>query len=255
MTPEQLKLVLETALLCADEPMTMNDLRRLFLEELSAGELNVALSQIQEDWSDKGMELLELATGWRFQSRPEMKPFLDRLNPDKPPKYTRATLETLAIIVYRQPVTRGDIEDIRGVAVNSQTIKLLEDRGWVDVIGHRDVPGRPALLATTKQFLDDLGLSSLEELPPLQAVGGEGNEAAAAMQALEQNLEASLNQASIDFVEAAVNDDEAAHAVSVPQGGDAEPVEHESNEEHHQPSTTTEDKPHTESDNDSPQSH
>jgi segregation and condensation protein B len=184
-----------------------------------------------------------------------MKPFLDRLNPDKPPKYTRATLETLAIIVYRQPVTRGDIEDIRGVAVNSQTIKLLEDRGWVDVIGHRDVPGRPALLATTKQFLDDLGLSSLEELPPLQAVGGEGNEAAAAMQALEKNLEASLNQSSIDFVDASGNDDEATHVVSVPQGGDAEPVKHESNEEHPHSSATTEDKPHTESDNDSPQSH
>jgi segregation and condensation protein B len=196
-----------------------------------------------------------LSTGWRFQSRPEMKPFLDRLNPDKPPKYTRATLETLAIITYRQPVTRGDIEDIRGVAVNSQTIKLLEDRGWVDVIGHRDVPGRPALLATTKQFLDDLGLSSLEELPPLQAVGGEGNEATAAMQALEQNLEASLNQASIEFVEASVKDDETTHVVSLPHGGDAEPVEHESNNEHNHSSMTTEDKPHTESDNDSPQSH
>ena len=141
------------------------------------------------------------------------------------------------------------------MAVNSQTIKLLEDRGWVDVIGHRDVPGRPALLATTKQFLDDLGLSSLEELPPLQAVGGDGNEATAAMQALEQNLEASLNQASIDFVEGAGNDDQVEHVVSVHQGSDEVPAEHESNEEYPPSSSTTEDKPHTESDNDSPQSH
>jgi segregation and condensation protein B len=262
MNTQEAKKVLETVLLCTHEALSINDLKKLFAGPVEEAEstldtetIKSLLEELAQDWSERGVELAMLSTGWRFQSRPEMKPFLDRLNPDKPPKYTRATLETLAIIVYRQPVTRGDIEDIRGVAVNSQTIKLLEDRGWVDVIGHRDVPGRPALLATTKQFLDDLGLSSLEELPPLQAVGGEGNEAAAAMQALEQNLEASLNQASIDFVEAAVNDDEAAHAVSVPQGVDAEPVEHESNEEHHQPSTTTEDKPHTESDNDSPQSH
>ncbi len=262
MNTQEAKKVLETVLLCTHEALSINDLKKLFAGPVEEAEstldtetIKSLLEELAQDWSERGVELAMLSTGWRFQSRPEMKPFLDRLNPDKPPKYTRATLETLAIIVYRQPVTRGDIEDIRGVAVNSQTIKLLEDRGWVDVIGHRDVPGRPALLATTKQFLDDLGLSSLDELPPLQAVGGEGNEAAAAMQALEQNLEASLNQASIDFVEAAVNDDEAAHAVSVPQGGDAEPVEHESNEEHHQPSTTTEDKPHTESDNDSPQSH
>jgi segregation and condensation protein B len=130
-----------------------------------------------------------------------MKIFLDRLNPEKPPKYTRATLETLAIIAYRQPVTRGDIEEIRGVAVNSQTIKLLEDRGWVDAIGHRDVPGRPELLATTKQFLDDLGLSSLEDLPPLQQMGEEQLPGSLenAAQLMEHNLQASLDQASIDF--------------------------------------------------------
>jgi segregation and condensation protein B len=147
-----------------------------------------------------------------------MKVYLDRLNPEKPPKYTRATLETLAIIAYRQPVTRGDIEEIRGVAVNSQTIKLLEDRGWVDVIGHRDVPGRPALLATTKQFLDDLGLSSLEQLPPLQQVGTDvlPEEAAAAVQAMEQNLQASLDQAAIDFSEPST--DEASQSVTLARG-------------------------------------
>ena len=167
MTPEQLKLVLETALLCADEPMTMNDLRRLFLEELSAGELNVALSQIQEDWTDKGMELLELATGWRFQSRLTMREYLDRLTPEKPPKYSRAVMETLAIIAYRQPVTRGEIEEIRGVAVSSNVVKQLEDRGWIEVVGHKDTVGRPGLYATTRQFLNDLSLTTLQELPML----------------------------------------------------------------------------------------
>jgi segregation and condensation protein B len=167
MTPEQLKLVLETALLCADEPMTMNDLRRLFLEELSAGELNVALSQIQEDWSDKGMELLELATGWRFQSRLSMREYLDRLTPEKPPKYSRAVMETLAIIAYRQPVTRGEIEEIRGVAVSSNVVKQLEDRGWIEVVGHKETVGRPGLFATTRQFLNDLSLTTLQELPML----------------------------------------------------------------------------------------
>jgi segregation and condensation protein B len=126
---------------------------------------------LRQDWQDRGIEIVSLASGWRFQSRPEMKPYLDRIAPEKPPKYSRATLETLAIIAYRQPVTRGDIEEIRGVAVNSQTIKMLEDRGWIDVVGHREVPGRPALLGTTKQFLDDLGLAALSQLPPLQQVG------------------------------------------------------------------------------------
>ncbi len=177
------------------------------------------LEELQQEWSDRGVELVKLTNGWRFQSRAGMKVFLDRMNPEKPPRYTRATLETLAIIAYRQPVTRGDIEDIRGVAVNSQTIKMLEDRGWVDVIGHRDVPGRPALLATTKQFLDDLGLSSLEELPPLQAVGQEALPGGPdnAMQALEQQLQATLDQASIDF-EPGVPIEGDAHAVSVARG-------------------------------------
>jgi segregation and condensation protein B len=168
MNPEQLKLVLETALLCADEPMTMNDLRRLFLEELSAEELNEALSQIQADWADKGMELLELATGWRFQSRLAMREYLDRLTPEKPPKYSRAVMETLAIIAYRQPVTRGEIEEIRGVTVSSNVIKQLEDRGWVEVVGHKETVGRPGLYATTRQFLNDLSLTTLQELPMLE---------------------------------------------------------------------------------------
>ncbi len=182
------------------------------------------LFELQEEWRGRGVELVKLANGWRFQSCAEMKVFLDRLNPEKPPKYTRATLETLAIIAYRQPVTRGDIEDIRGVAVNSQTIKLLEDRGWVDVIGHRDVPGRPALLATTRQFLDDLGLASLEELPALQAIGQQhipgGPENA--IQAMEQNLQATLDQASIDFELG--EQDGGAHVVAVTQAGDVDPA-------------------------------
>jgi segregation and condensation protein B len=167
MTPEQLKLVLETALLCADQPMTLNDLRRLFLEELSAEELNEALAQIQADWSEKGMELLELATGWRFQSRLSMREYLDRLTPEKPPKYSRAVMETLAIIAYRQPVTRGEIEEIRGVTVSSNVVKQLEDRGWIEVVGHKETVGRPGLYATTRQFLNDLSLTTLQELPML----------------------------------------------------------------------------------------
>lgn len=209
MNTAEAKKVLETALLCAHEAMSINDLKKLFVspgEEqeaaLDSESIQTILEELQQEWTERGIELVRLSTGWRFQSRPDMKVFLDRLNPEKPPKYTRATLETLAIIAYRQPVTRGDIEEIRGVAVNSQTIKMLEDRGWVDVIGHRDVPGRPALLATTRQFLDDLGLSSLDELPPLQQVGQENLPGGPenAMEAMEQNLQATLDQASIDFV-------------------------------------------------------
>lgn len=175
MNTSEAKRVLETALLCAHEPLSINDMKKLYvdadaLEQVGADTIKAMLEELRNDWSDKGIELVSLARGWRFQSRPEMKVYLERLNPEKPPKYTRATLETLAIIAYRQPVTRGDIEEIRGVAVNSQTIKLLEERGWIETVGHRDVPGRPALFATTRQFLDDLGLSSLDQLPPLQQV-------------------------------------------------------------------------------------
>ena len=168
MNTQDAKRVLETALICAREPMPVRDMRTLFDDELSPDTVRNLLDELCRDWDGKGVELVCLATGWRFQSRPEMRQFLDRLHPEKPPKYSRAVMETLAIIAYRQPVTRGDIEDIRGVTVNSQIIKQLEDRGWVDAIGYREAPGRPALLATTKQFLDDLGLASLEQLPLLE---------------------------------------------------------------------------------------
>lgn len=161
------KRVLETALICAPQPITVRELRSLFADELGSDTLKTLLQELQQDWTHRGVELVQVATGWRFQSRPEMREFLDRLHPEKPPKYSRATLETLAIIAYRQPVTRGDIEDIRGVTVNSLIIKQLEDRGWVEVIGYRETIGRPALLATTRQFLDDLGLQSLDQLPAL----------------------------------------------------------------------------------------
>ncbi len=162
------KRVLETALICAPQPTTLRELRTLFNDALGSDTLKLILLELQQEWAQRGVELVQVASGWRFQSRPEMREYLDRLHPEKPPRYTRATLETLAIIAYRQPVTRGDIEEIRGVTVNSLIIKQLEDRGWVEVIGHRETVGRPALFATTRQFLDDLGLQSLDELPMLE---------------------------------------------------------------------------------------
>ena len=162
------KRVLETALICAPQPTTLRELRTLFNDALGSDTLKLLLLELQQEWAQRGVELVQVASGWRFQSRPEMREYLDRLHPEKPPRYTRATLETLAIIAYRQPVTRGDIEEIRGVTVNSLIIKQLEDRGWVEVIGHRETVGRPALFATTRQFLDDLGLKSLDELPMLE---------------------------------------------------------------------------------------
>ena len=169
MNTQEAKLVLETALLTAQQPLPLSELRRLFADELNADTLRALLDELRRDWTGRGIELVALASGWRFQSAPSMRPYLDRLNPEKPPKYSRAVMETLAIIAYRQPVTRGDIEEIRGVTVSSQVIKALEDRGWVETIGHREAPGRPALFATTRQFLDDLGLRSLEELPTLES--------------------------------------------------------------------------------------
>lgn len=173
MNTQDAKRVLETALICAQQPLPLRDMRLLFDDQLGADTLRTLLDELVRDWEGRGVELVPLASGWRFQSRPEMRDFLDRLHPEKPPRYTRATLETLAIIAYRQPVTRGDIEDIRGVTVNSQLLKQLEDRGWVETIGHRETPGRPALLATTRQFLDDLGLASLDQLPTLGGFPGE----------------------------------------------------------------------------------
>ena len=171
MNTQDAKRVLETALICAMQPMPMRDMRTLFADEIGPDTLRALLDELVRDWEGRGVELVPLATGWRFQSRPEMREYLDRLNPEKPPKYSRAVMETLAIIAYRQPVTRGDIEDIRGVTVASQIIKQLEDRGWVEAIGYREAPGRPALLATTRHFLDDLGLASLEQLPLLDGSG------------------------------------------------------------------------------------
>ncbi len=171
MNMSEAKRVLEAALLCAQQPMTLKEMQVLFDDALSKSDLDGLLNALQQDWNGRGVELVSVASGWRFQSRTEMRPYLDRLHPEKPPRYSRATLETLAIIAYRQPVTRGDMEDIRGVTINSQLLKQLEDRGWVEVIGHKDGPGRPALFATTRQFLDDLGLQSLSELPLLAEPG------------------------------------------------------------------------------------
>ena len=185
MNTQDAKRVLETALICAQAPLPLRDMRTLFAEELGSDTLRTLLDELVREWEGRGVELVALATGWRFQSRPEMREYLDRLNPEKPPKYSRAVLETLAIIAYRQPVTRGDIEDIRGVSVSSGVLKALEARGWIDVVGHREVPGRPALYSTTKVFLDDLRLRSLDELPPLDELGSllDGEAIAAAAQA------------------------------------------------------------------------
>jgi segregation and condensation protein B len=166
--PGELKRILEAVLLAAQQPLSLSDLRRVFADEIGIDVLRVLLDELRLDWAGRPLELMQLASGWRFRTRAEYLPYLARLNPEKPPKYSRAVLETLAIIAYRQPVTRGDIEDIRGVTVATQIIRALEERGWVDVVGHRDTPGRPALLATTKKFLDDLGLRSVTELPPLE---------------------------------------------------------------------------------------
>lgn len=168
--PERLKRILEAALLVAQQPLTVSDLKRMFDPEVAADMLRKLLDELREEWAGRPAELVALASGWRFRTRPEYAEYIDRLNPEKPTKYSRAVMETLAIIAYRQPVTRGDIEEIRGVTVATTVIKALEERGWVDVVGHRDTPGRPGLYATTKKFLDDLGLRSLTELPPLEDV-------------------------------------------------------------------------------------
>lgn len=169
MNTADAKRVLETALICSQQPLQVRDMRTLFSDEIGADTLKQLLLELQSEWVERGVELVCVATGWRFQSRPQMREFLDRLHPEKPPRYSRATLETLAIIAYRQPVTRGDMEDIRGVTISSLIIKQLEDRGWIEVIGHREAPGRPGLYATTKHFLDDLGLESLDQLPVIES--------------------------------------------------------------------------------------
>ena len=168
---KEIKLILETVLLSSQEPLPLGELKKLFENELDSETLRKLLDELRQDWYGKGIELVNVASGWRFRAKPEYQIYLDRLNPEKPPRYSRAAMETLAIIAYRQPVTRGDIEQIRGVSVSTHLIKVLEDRGWIDVVGHRETPGRPALYATTKTFLDDLNLRSLEELPPLEDIG------------------------------------------------------------------------------------
>ncbi|MES1979883.1 MAG: SMC-Scp complex subunit ScpB [Pseudomonadota bacterium] len=173
MNTTDAKRVLETALICAQQPLPLREMGVLFNGALTPDSIRLALDELQNDWAGRGAELVHVATGWRFQSRPQMREYLDRLHPEKPPRYTRATLETLAIIAYRQPVTRGDMEDIRGVTINSLILKQLEDRGWVEVIGHRETVGRPALYATTKQFLDDLGVDSLDQLPAMDGGAGQ----------------------------------------------------------------------------------
>ena len=170
LNPPEAKRILEAALLAATEPLNPTELKRLFDGELGVDAIRKLLAEIAQDWNGRAVELVSLSSGWRFQTRAELQPYLDKLFPEKAPRYSRAVMETLAIIAYRQPVTRGDIEDIRGVGVSSQIIQALETRGWIDVVGHRETPGRPALYATTTQFLDDLGLRSLEELPPLEEI-------------------------------------------------------------------------------------
>jgi segregation and condensation protein B len=168
---QEVKRILEAALLTSSEPLQISDLKILFDEELGSDALRNLLGELTRDWEGRSVELVNVASGWRFRARPAYQPYLDRLNPQKPPRYSRAVMETLAIIAYKQPVTRGDIEDIRGVIVSTNIIKALEARGWIDVVGHREVPGRPELFATTRQFLDDLNLRSLTELPPLEDLG------------------------------------------------------------------------------------
>lgn len=216
MNTQEAKIVLETALICAQEPLKVGDLRKLFADSVSADTVRALLEDLRSEWSGRGVELVGLATGWRFQSKPAMRGYLDRLHPEKPPKYSRAVLETLAIIAYRQPVTRGDIEEIRGVTVNTQVIKQLEDRSWVEVIGHRDVPGRPALYATTKQFLDDLGLKALDELPPLEDPTTQNAAALLAQHAIEFPEDAALVEAAAQEGASVGEDDDAAQAAVEP---------------------------------------
>ena len=169
-SPFEAKPILEAALLAATEPLGITELKRLFEGEVNAETLRKLLAELREEWQGRAVELVSLSGGWRFQTRPEFQPFLERVFPERAPRYSRAVMETLAIIAYRQPVTRGDIEDVRGVTVSGQIIQALEARGWIDAVGVRETPGRPALYATTRKFLDDLGLRSLEELPPLEEI-------------------------------------------------------------------------------------
>ena len=232
MNTQEAKRILETALICAQQPLTIKDLRSLFADEIGADSLRMLLDDLSDDWSDRGVELVAIASGWRFQSRPELREYLDRMHPEKPQRYSRAVMETLAIIAYRQPVTRGDIEDIRGVVVSTQIVKQLEDRNWIEVVGHREAPGRPALYATTQQFLDDLGMASLSQLPALEAAGEPGAALVEALEGQGSLLEAGTPADGDEAVavagagEAPVTDAEAGQAetenmaTAAPQGAD-----------------------------------
>ncbi|AVS95456.1 SMC-Scp complex subunit ScpB [Paracidovorax avenae] len=215
------KRVLETALICAPQPATLRELRTLFQDALGADTIKQLLVELQQEWAQRGVELVQVASGWRFQSRPEMREYLDRLHPEKPPRYTRAALETLAIIAYRQPVTRGDIEEIRGVTVNSLILKQLEDRGWVEVIGHRETVGRPALFATTRQFLDDLGLKSLDELPMLENPAAQSS----VLEALERGASEPGGDGPEDAAEAPSASPAEADSAGAPSGPHPVPAE------------------------------
>ncbi len=216
LSPNEVKMVLEAALLASPEPLAIGEMRKLFDEDVGADTLRRLLDEIRDAWKERGIELVNLATGWRFQTRPEVQQYLDRMNPEKPPKYSRAVMETLAIIAYRQPVTRGDIEDIRGVTVSPNVIKTLEARGWIDVVGHRDAPGRPALYATTRTFLDDLGLRSLQELPPLEEIA----QSISAGPALV--LPEGTAPVETDVPTQAADDDVAAQPTAPPEDGEPE---------------------------------
>ena len=190
--PIRQKRILEAALLSSAEPLPVVDLKKMFDEEIGAEAIRVLLEELRSEWSDRPVELINVASGWRFQLRTEYQPYVDRLNPQKPPRYSRAVLETLAIIAYRQPVTRGDIEEIRGVTVSSGILKALESRGWIDEVGHREVPGRPVLYSTTRAFLDDLNLRSLDQLPALEDLEALVEASPPAVQAQEGDLARAL---------------------------------------------------------------
>jgi segregation and condensation protein B len=166
---EEMKRILEAALLTSPQPLALDDLLKLFAGRMERATLRMLLDELKTDWTERTLDLVQVASGYRFQAKAEYSECLSRLNPERQPKYSRAVMETLAIIAYRQPVTRGDIEQIRGVAVNPNVIRQLQERDWIDVVGQREVPGRPSLYATTKHFLDDLNLRSLAELPPFEA--------------------------------------------------------------------------------------
>ncbi|HPW06762.1 MAG: SMC-Scp complex subunit ScpB [Rhodoferax sp.] len=218
MNTADAKRVLETALICTPQPLHVRDMRSLFDDRLGVDTIKQLLADLQDEWAQRGVELVSVATGWRFQSRPEMREYLDRLHPEKPPRYTRAVLETLAIIAYRQPVTRGDMEDIRGVTINSMILKQLEDRGWIESIGHREAPGRPALFATTRQFLDDLGLESLDQLPLLD---GPATQMAGALHRLSTEDQPELGMETTEMPEPAVTGEMPDQGLAVEGNADA----------------------------------